>query len=295
MPRPRAESPQRRSAPLLVRDSELAVSLPEGCQHSGGRRCGICASSKGKFSRARRNIPQLGISAAPDHYDRIVSSLSLISMGLASHEPVRSARDAARREGQTRRVRILTMCSRSIRGMTSVPIVGPFLRLAVGALALSVLPMADLAAAQELPRPAAEFAAGWVGFADDGIVSEGLVGGVARWYVLPRIGVGPEVVYILGDNHSHLIVTGNVTFDLFAPTSGRPRPITPVLVVGGGVFQTRESFSTETFTSSEGTFTAGGGVRALVTDRVTVGVDMRVGWELHLRVNGSLGLRLGRR
>jgi hypothetical protein len=50
--------------------------------------------------------------------------------------------------------------------------------------------------------------------------------------------------------------------------------------------QSCESFFAETFTSSEGAFTAGGGVRALVGDRVTIGVDMRVGWELHLRLNG---------
>lgn len=175
-----------------------------------------------------------------------------------------------------------------------MPIVGAFTRLTVAALALSVLPMADLAAAQDRPGPAAEFAAGWVGFADDGIVSEGLIGGAARWYLLPRISVGPEVVYIRGDNHSHLIVTGNVTFDVFASTSGRPRQVTPFLVVGGGIFQTRESFFAGTFRSTEGAFTGGGGVRAVVSDRVTVGVDMRVGWELHIRVNGSIGLRLGR-
>jgi hypothetical protein len=178
--------------------------------------------------------------------------------------------------------------------MTNVPILGAFIRLAVGALALFVFPMADLVAAEDRPGPAAEFAAGWVGFADDGIVSESLVGGAARWYLLPRISVGPEVVYIHGDNHSHLIVTGNVTFDVFARTSSRPRQVTPFLVVGGGVFQTRESFFTGTFTSTEGAFTGGGGVRALVSDRVTVGVDMRVGWELHIRVNGSIGLRFGR-
>ena len=178
--------------------------------------------------------------------------------------------------------------------MTREPIAGSFIRLAVAALALFVLPMADLAAAQDRPGPAAEFAAGWIGFADDGIVSESLVGGAARWYLLPRISIGPEVAYIHGDNHSHLIVTGNVTFDLLAPTSGRPRQVTPFLVVGGGVFQTRESFFNGTFTSSEGAFTAGGGVRAQVTDRVTVGVDMRVGWELHIRVNGSIGLQFGR-
>ena len=162
------------------------------------------------------------------------------------------------------------------------------------ALALVVVTTADVAAAQERPGPAVEVAAGWVGFADDGIVSEGLVGGGARWYLWPRISLGPEIVYIHGDNHSHLMVTGNVTCDLLAPTNGRPPSIAPFFVVGGGVFQTRETFFSETFTSSEGAFTAGGGVRALVGDRITVGIDARVGWELHLRVNGSIGLRLGR-
>ena len=159
---------------------------------------------------------------------------------------------------------------------------------------LLAVPMASLVAAQDRPGPSFEVTAGWVGFADDGIVSETLVGGAARWYLLPRISIGPEIVYIDGDNHSHLVITGNLTFDMLAPRNGRPAQVTPFLVVGGGLFQTREQFSTGTFTSSEGAFTAGGGVRALVGNRVTVGVDARVGWELHLRVAGLIGLQFGR-
>jgi hypothetical protein len=102
--------------------------------------------------------------------------------------------------------------------------------------------MADLATAQDRPRPAAEFATGWVGFADDGIVSESLVGGAARWYLLPRVSVGPEFAYIHGAHHSHLVVTGNVTWDVLAPTNRRPHRVTPYLVAGGGVFQTHEQF-----------------------------------------------------
>ena len=37
--------------------------------------------------------------------------------------------------------------------------------------------------AQENPRSAAEFSAGWIGFADDGIVSETPIGGTVRWHV----------------------------------------------------------------------------------------------------------------
>jgi hypothetical protein len=178
--------------------------------------------------------------------------------------------------------------------MTNAGIFGQDARVAIVVFVLLAAPMAHLAAAQDRPGPAMELAAGWVGFADDGIVSEGLVGGAARWYLLPRFSVGPEVVYISGDDHSHLMVTGNVTWDVLAPTNRRPRAATPFLVAGGGVFQTREHFFNGTYTSSEGAFTAGGGVRALVADRLTLGFEMRVGWELHIRINGLIGLRLGR-
>ena len=90
--------------------------------------------------------------------------------------------------------------------------------------------------------------------------------------------------YIAGHNHSHLMLTGNVSFDLRSPT--KRSAITPFVVAGGGLFQTRESFFNRTFTSREGAFTAGGGVRAPLGDRLHVGIDVRVGWELHVRVNG---------
>jgi hypothetical protein len=164
----------------------------------------------------------------------------------------------------------------------------------MGVLALLAAPMALPAVAQDRPGPAADLAVGWVGFADDGIVGEGLVGGAARWHLTPRISVGPEVVYLSGDTHSHLIMTGNVTWDVIAPVNGRSARVTPFFVVGGGLFQTRESFFTGTFTSTEGAFTAGGGVRAAVGERAVVGVEARAGWELHVRINGLVGFRLGR-
>jgi len=164
----------------------------------------------------------------------------------------------------------------------------------LGSIALFAPPFSAPAAAQDRPGPAAEIAAGWVGFADDGIVSEGMIGGAGRWYLLPRIAIGPEALYIRGSNHSHFVVTGNVTFDILSSTSGRPNRVIPFVVAGVGLFQTRETFPTGSFTSNEGAFTAGGGVRALAGDRVTVGVDARLGWEAHFRINGVVGVRLGR-
>jgi hypothetical protein len=151
------------------------------------------------------------------------------------------------------------------------------------------------ASAEERPGPSVEFAAGALLFPDDGIVTEGFAGGAVRFYVLPRVSIGPELAYVRGRYHSHLMVTGNVTFDFLAPTHGRPRSVTPYAVAGGGLFQTRERFpSTGTFTSGDPAFTAGLGMRALVGRRVTVGAEARIGWELHLRVNGIVGVRLGR-
>lgn len=150
--------------------------------------------------------------------------------------------------------------------------------------------LATTASAQERPSPALDLSVGWVGFADDGIVSEGMFGGAGRFYLSPRVAIGPELIFISGENHSHTMLTGNVTFDLVAPAAR----VTPFLVAGGGLFQTRESFFGEDVTHTEGAFTAGGGVRAAVGDRVSVGVDARLGWETHLRINGVVGVRLGR-
>ena len=146
--------------------------------------------------------------------------------------------------------------------------------------------------AQERPGPALDFGAAWIGFADDGVVSEGAIAGAARWYMSPRIALGPELLYIRGDNHSHLVLTGNLTWDL-RPETTHPK-VTPFLVVGAGMFRTRETFFSGNFTSTEGAFTAGGGVRSRLSNRVSAGVDARVGWELHLRVGGFVAIGLGR-
>jgi hypothetical protein len=158
---------------------------------------------------------------------------------------------------------------------------------------VSVLLVVPPTYAQDRPPPVVDVEAGGIGFADDGVVFETLVGGVARWYLLPTVSVGPELVYIGGNNHSHLVVTGNVIWDVLAAAGQRPRALTPFVVAGAGLFQTRETFVSGPFRSTEGAFTLGGGVRAAVADRMTLGVDARLGWEPHFRITGFVGFALG--
>jgi len=141
-------------------------------------------------------------------------------------------------------------------------------RVVVLALTLTGALLAHPASAQERPGPVVELAAGAFLFPDDALVTEGAVGGAARFYVLPRVSLGPEIAYVQGENHSHLTLTGNMTVDLVGPMHGRPRLVTPFVTVGGGLFQSRgRSFNAGVITYNEGAFTAGGGVRALVIHR----------------------------
>ncbi len=141
----------------------------------------------------------------------------------------------------------------------------------------------------QTPRATADGFVGYAGFVDDATIDHSVWGAAARWYVLPRVAIGPELVYFNGPRDEHdLVITGNVTFDVLA----RPR-ITPFLVAGGGIFRHSETFGTQTFTSSEGSFTAGGGVRVPIGARLYIAPEVRFGWELHYRVSLALGWRSG--
>ena len=164
----------------------------------------------------------------------------------------------------------------------------------VSLLALAFLPIAGNAFAQSTdirPAPAVEFLLGYAGFVDDATIDHAIVGAAGRMYLTPRVAVGPEFVYMRGPNSDRdLYLTGNLTFDVLPPRNGRPRRVTPFLVAGGGFFQHNDRIGPFDFTSYEGAFTAGGGVRGWITERVYVLADVRLGWELHARVNTGVGI-----
>jgi hypothetical protein len=149
------------------------------------------------------------------------------------------------------------------------------------------------AATSELPAPAIELTAGHAAFLDDGPIGHKVFGGALRGHLSPRFSIGPEVVYMVGPGDDRdLFLTANVTFDILSPRPGRAGRVTPFLVAGGGLMRRSDRFGGVSYSSTEGAFTAGGGVRAWLTPRVYVASELRVGWEPHVRITGTVGVAL---
>jgi hypothetical protein len=143
--------------------------------------------------------------------------------------------------------------------------------------------------------PAVEVTAGYAGFVDDALIAHGVVGGSARWTIVPGLSVGPEITYMKGPGFDRdLFVTGNVVWDVMNRRAPRAGLVVPYVVGGAGFFRHSDRFGHSTFASTEGTFTGGGGARVWVTPRVYVGAEARLGWELHTRLAGTVGIQLGR-
>jgi hypothetical protein len=161
-------------------------------------------------------------------------------------------------------------------------------------LAGLILALAAPALAQSTGRAAAvELGAGWAGFGDEGLIHHAAVTGAARIPIAPGLGVGPELVYMIGPNDDRdLVLTGNLTWDIRKATA-TPR-VVPFVVIGGGLYRHSDRFGAGSYSSTEGSFTLGGGFRIQVDERVYVAADARLGWEPHLRVVGVVGYRFGR-
>jgi len=161
-------------------------------------------------------------------------------------------------------------------------------------LALWVAGSGTAGAQGRAPRPVAiEGTVGWAGFADDATKHHSLFGAGARMPIGRRVSVGPEVFFTNGTTEDDTFVVGSVWIDL-GPTPDVAR-VVPYVVLGAGYMRHHQRFGSQRFVSGEGSFTAGGGARARLDDRFYVGADVRIGWELHLRLAGHVGITWPRR
>jgi hypothetical protein len=161
------------------------------------------------------------------------------------------------------------------------------------AAAQSPAPPSAPAPPSRRPAPVAEVSGGWAGFGDEGIVHHALGGLGARYYLTPRLSVGPELQYMVGPgDDTDLLGTLNLVVDVLAPRFGRPRRTTPYMVVGSGFFRHTGRFLTGTYSTYEGAYTAGVGVRTWASERVFLAADARLGWEPHIRIAATVGIAL---
>jgi hypothetical protein len=149
------------------------------------------------------------------------------------------------------------------------------------------------ARAQERRPIAVEGTVGWAGFVDDATQHHAIAGVGARLPIGRRISVGPEVFFTNGSTENDTFVLGSVWVDLGpAPEAAR---VVPYVVLGAGYMRHDQRFGGRSFSSGEGSFTAGGGVRGHLGERFYVGADLRIGWELHLRTAAHIGVTWPRR
>lgn len=154
--------------------------------------------------------------------------------------------------------------------------------------------------AQDNPAPIVEAVMGRSGFIDEVWDGFTTIGGGARMFVTPRLAIGPEIAFLRGDfderDASNLTVTGNITFD-FVRDDRRAR-VVPYFAAGGGYLRQKTvvgsgagSTTLRPFTSSEGTASAGAGLRIAVTPRVFIAPEFRLGWEPETRIAVMIGMR----
>jgi hypothetical protein len=133
----------------------------------------------------------------------------------------------------------------------------------------------------------ARFTVGATTFADDGAVTEAAVGGGVRFHFSRRWSLEPEFLYVSKRNDHSSILWGNIAFD-FLP---RDRRIVPYWYGGPGIVRHTSSFGQFSFTSTEAAFGTGAGVRFMLSDRVFVAPQFRLGIAdgVFAEVAGSIG------
>jgi hypothetical protein len=151
--------------------------------------------------------------------------------------------------------------------------------------------------AQTLSLSSVEFVTGRVGFVDEVWDYFTMFGGGVRLRVMPRVALGPEILYLDGADGSHnLTLTGTGTFDLVAPRTDRR--LVPFIVFGAGLLRQTSIVGRgpgmpgrASYTSSEGTFSGGIGFRIGLSPHWVLAPDIRLGYEPETRLSLTVAWR----
>jgi hypothetical protein len=150
---------------------------------------------------------------------------------------------------------------------------------------LLMLSFAATAGAQQKPRAEIKATTGWVGFIDEDWIDHFVIGGAVRYYLTPRIGIEPEVLYMIGPGSDRdVTLIPHISFDFLS----RPK-VRPYLIGGAGLLHHSEKFGPLKFSHNEWVGNGGVGVKFFVTPALFVAPEFRMGFETIFRAAGSIG------
>lgn len=148
-----------------------------------------------------------------------------------------------------------------------------------------------------LPKAEIKLTVGAAGFtSEQGRIAHGLAGASVRIYVMRRVSVEPEVLYLRhsADDQDYL-TQGSVAYDLTDPT----KRFVPYVIGGIGVLHHRGRFFGVDFVTRQPrvfdtSFTApaasaGAGVKIFLTRRLFISPEARVGRQPSVRATISIG------
>jgi hypothetical protein len=162
-------------------------------------------------------------------------------------------------------------------------------RTAVTACVLGLVGALPAAAQAPSAVPNLTFTGGYAAFVDDGRIDHGAFGAGAEWVVTRHIALGPEVLYMVGpDSDRDLFVVAVARIGILPFTS----PVSPFVTAGAGLLRHSDDIYGQSFSSNEGAFIVGGGVRIAASPRVFIAPEFTLGWEPHMRVSVNVGVSL---
>jgi hypothetical protein len=152
-------------------------------------------------------------------------------------------------------------------------------------IVLFILLFAVSAQAQQKPRPEIKATAGWVGFIDENWIDHTAVGASARFYLTSRIGLEPEVLYMIGPGSDRdVTLIPHLSFDFMSREKVRP------YIIGGvGWMHHSQKIGPIRFSNDEWVGNGGVGVKFFLTPRLFVAPEFRLGFETIVRAAGTVG------
>ena len=152
---------------------------------------------------------------------------------------------------------------------------------------LVLLGAAAPARAQQVPdRYSVEVVGGYHPFVAEGV--DHLAVGTAGRIRLGRWHLGPELIYLKGPEFDDdLVLNATAVFDMLKRDDAVPF----IVMAGGAMHHWGESARQSGWVPF---VDFGGGLRITATDRIHAAVEVRIGFEAHVRLTGSVGWKLGR-